>query len=51
MKELVLPGKDMNFKWDIPLLAEEIHKTIGIAFLAIKNRKDSLIQIYPFPLS
>ena len=49
--EFVIPCKDMDFKWDIPLCCDKVHKAIGIVFLTIKNRKDSSVQWYTLPLS
>ena len=41
----------MDFKWDITLCRDKVHKAIGIVFLTIKNRKDSSVQWYTLPLS
>ena len=43
-KEFVFSCKDMDFKGNVLFSGDEIHKTICITLLTIKNRKDSFVQ-------
>ena len=46
-KEPLRLRKNVNLKGQIWLIADELHETIRISFLAIENCKDWLVQLIP----